>query len=88
MHYVYVLKSKKNGSLYVGITTNVVRRINEHNNGDNISTKRYTPWVCVYFEGYFSEEDAKSRETNLKVFGKAYGQLKGRIKNSLQMLKR
>lgn len=88
MYYVYVLKSKKNDSLYIGITTNLVRRISEHNSGENISTKRYTPWVCVYFEGYFSEEDAKTREARLKVFGKAYGQLKGRIKNSLQMLKR
>lgn len=69
MNYVYVLKSKKNGSLYIGITANVVRRIKEHNTGKNISTKRYVPWVCVYFEGYFSEEDAKKRELNLKVFG-------------------
>jgi len=88
MYYVYVLKSKKNDSLYVGITTNIVRRIKEHNAGENISTKRYMPWVCVYFEGYFSEQDAWSRESNLKIFGKAYGQLKGRIKNSLQMLER
>lgn len=88
MNYVYILKSKKNDSLYVGITTNIVRRIKEHNTGNNVSTKRYMPWVCVYFEGYFSEEDAKRRESNLKVFGKAYGQLKGRIKNSLLMLQR
>lgn len=88
MHYVYVLKSKKNGSLYIGITTNVVKRIKEHNAGENISTKRYLPWVCVYLEGYSSEEDTRIRESRLKVFGKAYGQLKGRIKNSLQMLER
>ena len=85
---MYILASCKNGTLYIGITTNIIRRIEEHNTGDNISTKRYMPWVCVYFEGYFSKEDALKRETNLKVFGKAYGQLKGRIKNSLLMLKR
>lgn len=88
MHYVYILKSAKNNSLYIGITNNLSRRITEHNKGKNISTKRYLPWVCIYFEGYFSENDAKARENNLKIFGKAYGQLKGRIKNSLQMLER
>ena len=38
----------------------------------------------VYIEGYFSEDDAIRREMNLKYLGKAYGQLKGRIKNSLR----
>jgi len=52
MYFVYILKSKKTGSLYVGKTNNLVRRIKEHNNGDNPSTKRYLPWICVYFEGY------------------------------------
>lgn len=85
MYFVYIIKSKNNHSLYIGTTTNLIRRIKEHNSGENFSTKRYIPWVCVYFEGYLSEEDAKIREKNLKVFGKAYGQLKGRIKNSLQM---
>lgn len=85
MYFVYILKSEYNQSLYIGRTTNLTRRIKERNSGENPSTKRYMPWVCVYFEGYFSEENAKTREKNLKIFGKAYGQLKGRIKNSLQM---
>ena len=88
MHFVYVLKSQKNDSIYIGLTNNLVRRIKEHNSGDSFHTNKYTPWTCIYFEGYFSEEDAKVREKNLKIFGKAYGQLKGRIKNSLLMLKR
>jgi len=88
MYYVYLLKSERNNSLYVGITRNLMKRIYEHNKGENISTKRYTPWQCIYLEGYFSEDDARAREKNLKIFGKAYGQLKGRIKNSLQILKR
>jgi len=84
MHYVYIIKSKKNGAIYTGITKNVVKRIEEHNSGKNLSTKRYIPWVCIYIEGYFSEDDAVRREMNLKYLGKAYGQLKGRIRNSLR----
>ena len=84
MHYVYVIKSKKNGAIYTGVTGNIVKRIEEHNRGKSPSTKRYIPWICVYIEGYFSEDDATRREMNLKYLGKAYGQLKGRIKNSLR----
>jgi len=88
MYYVYLLKSKKNNSLYIELTSNLLKRIKEHNNGDNISTNRYMPWNCVYFEGYFSIDDARLREKNLKIFGKAFGQLKRRIKNSPQILER
>lgn len=88
MYFVYILKSKKNDSLYIGFTKNLNKRIDQHNNGENISTKKNIPWGCIYFEGYFSKEDAMVREDNLKIFGKAYGQLKRRIKNSLLMLER
>jgi len=55
-----------------------------HNDSKSIYTKKYISWICIYTEGYFSEEDAKKREQNLKYFRKAYGQLKGRIENSLR----
>ena len=84
MYFVYIIKSKINNSLYIGITNNLERRLKEHNDGEGFHTKKYKPWVYIYTEGYFSEEDAKTREHNLKYFGKAYGQLKGRIKNSLR----
>ncbi len=84
VYFVYLLKSKKNGSLYIGITNDFQRRLDEHNSGKNISTRRYMPWVLIYFEGYLSKFDAEKRELNLKHFAKAYGQLKGRISNSLQ----
>ncbi|MCL5004785.1 MAG: GIY-YIG nuclease family protein [Patescibacteria group bacterium] len=84
MHYLYILKSKVNGELYIGNTGNIKKRLEEHNSGKQKATKRYKPWKIVYLEGYFSENDAKIREHNLKYFGKAYSQLKRRIKNSLQ----
>lgn len=83
MHWLYIIKSRKNGELYIGSTSNLVRRLEEHNSGKSPTTSRYKPWFYVYVEGYFSEGDARYREHNLKHFGKVYAQLKRRIKNSL-----
>lgn len=84
MYYVYIIKSKANGELYIGSTNNVKKRLDEHDLGKERATKKYKPWKIAYLEGYFSENDARSREHNLKYFGKVYSQLKRRIKNSLQ----
>ncbi len=83
MHYVYILKSKKRGSIYIGSTNNLVKRIKEHNAGKDEYTKKFTPWTLVYFEGCLSEDDARAREHNLKYRGNAIAQLKRRIKGSL-----
>jgi putative endonuclease len=83
MFYVYIIKSRKTGDIYIGFTNNLKRRIEEHNKEKSISTKSNTPWELIYFEGYKSEKDAILREKGLKYFGRALGQLKRRIKNSL-----
>jgi len=67
MYYVYVSQSLKNGNLYIGYTTNLKRRILEHNNQQNFSTKPYAPWKIIFFEGYLEEKDAKRREKYLKT---------------------
>ena len=87
MHWVYIIKSDKNDELYIGSTNNLVKRLEDHNSGKSKATLRYKPWFYVYIEGYFFKEDALSREKNLKYFGKAYSQLKRRIKNSLSAKK-
>ncbi|MFH1252977.1 MAG: GIY-YIG nuclease family protein [Candidatus Uhrbacteria bacterium] len=86
MYYVYILKSLKNLSLYIGYTKDLKRRFFEHNSGQSTYTKAFCPWVLIYYEAYKSLEDAKRREKALKYFGKAYGQLKGRISESLKSL--
>jgi len=83
MYYVYILKSKKDETLYIGYTNNVERRIKEHNDGTVTYTANRLPWTLIYYEAFLSIEDARNREKNLKYFGKAYGQLKRRISNSL-----
>ncbi len=83
MFYVYILKSKKDGKLYIGYTNDLKRRVEEHNSGKNISTKSRRPFELVYYEAYKSDDDAKHREDMLKLFGHALGGLKRRIKLSL-----
>jgi len=83
MFYVYVIKSEKDGSVYIGYTQDLVKRIKEHNTGRSEYTKNKYPYELIYYESYKSMADAKYRENNLKRFAQAYSQLKKRIKNSL-----
>lgn len=75
MFYVYLIKSKKDGELYTGFTNDLKRRLLEHNQGLNESTKYRGPFELIYYEAYKSEEDARAREHNLKLRANALGQL-------------
>jgi len=86
MFYVYIIKSVRDESAYIGYTDNLRRRFAEHNRRENKSTKHKTPYVLVYYEAYRSQADAKYREKNLKRFAKGYQQLQRRIKNSLRAM--
>lgn len=67
---------------YVGYTTNIQIRINEHNNGNVLSTKNRRPLKLIYWEGCLNQTDATKREKYLKTaWGKRY--IKGRVKNYL-----
>ena len=83
MYHVYLLKSEKKNIFYIGYTKNIEQRLKEHNASLVQYTKKHIPWLLVYYESFASLEDAKIREKSLKFFGKAYTQLKRRIKNSL-----
>jgi putative endonuclease len=57
-YYVYILASKKNGTLYIGVTNNLIRRVYEHRNGlIEGFTKKYGVNKLVYYE---QTEDIKS----------------------------
>lgn len=57
MHYVYILKSLKDGKIYIGRTSNLRNRIKMHNDNKNFSTKTRTPFELVYYEAYYSLQD-------------------------------
>lgn len=79
MFYVYVLKSKTNDSLYIGLTKDLRRRFKEHNDGKSFTTKKYVPWKLIYYEAYELENLARMREKKLKQHGNAVRELKIRI---------
>ncbi len=82
MYYVYVLKGLRDKKLYIGITENIERRIDQHNQGMNKATK-YQQWELIYFEAYKSKLDASNREYKLKCGGQQKRWLKERLKHSL-----
>lgn len=67
MFYVYCLQSKINQELYFGYTNDLKRRLKEHNQKLNFSTKRYAPWEVIYYEACINEKDVKRREKYLKT---------------------
>ena len=66
MAYIYILKSLNYKKLYVGSTTDLNRRLVEHNSGFSYYTKKYMHWMIIYSEEYINVEDARKREKYFK----------------------
>ena len=72
-YYIYILASKKNGTLYIGVTSDLTRRIYEHKNDFAEGfTKKHSIHDLVYFEVTESIEDAIQREKRLKKWNRAW----------------
>ena len=71
-YFVYILANKKSGTIYIGVTCDLVKRINEHKNKiyDGF-TKRYAINRPVYYEGIDTAENAMHREKRLKKYTRA-----------------
>ena len=78
MYYTYVLKSLKDGKLYVGWTVDLKERTRKHKEGLVVATKNRRPLSLVYYEACLDKKKAINREKQLKTgFGRKY--LKNRI---------
>lgn len=77
MWMVYILQSKINHKYYVGCTSDIERRLLEHNSGYNKSTSNNIPYELIYFEEYENQQEAFSREKKIKSykFGNAFKKL-------------
>ena len=72
-YYVYILASEPNGTLYIGMTNDLARRIHEHRESlVEGFTKRYGIKTLVYFETFATAADAIHRETRLKKYPRAW----------------
>lgn len=76
MYYVYILASKRNGTLYIGVTNDLKRRIYEHKH-DLVKgfTKEYGVHDLVYYEQHKNTEQAILREKQMKKW-KRYWKIK------------
>jgi len=72
-YYVYLLASKRNGTLYVGVTNDLVRRVWEHKS-DFVKgfTKKYQVHQLVWFEATENVEAAIIREKQIKKWNRAW----------------
>lgn len=67
MYYVYILKSVRDGKLYIGYSANLKKRFSEHQKGLVRSTKPRRPFELVFYEAYKSRFDDKRREKYFKT---------------------
>ena len=72
-YFVYILASKRNGTLYIGVTGNLERRMYEHKCGlDNGFTKKYGVHSLVYYEETNDVREAILREKQMKKWNRAW----------------
>ena len=71
--YVYILCSKRNGTLYIGITSDLIKRLYENKNDlVNGFTKKYNVHNLVWYEIHESAESAITREKQIKKWKRAW----------------
>lgn len=65
--YVYILQSLKDKKFYVGCTSDLRRRLAEHNASKSFATKSRAPFKLIYYEAYPNRKDAGKREKFFKT---------------------
>lgn len=69
--YVYILTNKKNGTLYTGVNSDLMKRVREHKNKVcQWFTKKYTVDILVYYEDCGDIETAIQREKYIKAWNR------------------
>jgi putative endonuclease len=72
-HYCYILTNKNRTVLYIGYTGNLLKRIEQHKNGNGaLFTKKYNVSELIYFEEFIDSNSARKREKQLKNWHKEW----------------
>ena len=86
-HYVYIIESQNDRThRYIGYTTDLRKRITDHNQGLNQSTKPFRPWKLIYYEACLNRDDAQRRERYSKTT-QGWRLLQRRLKEYLYHIK-
>jgi len=83
MRYFYILRSLKNGKLYLGQTSDLKKRLTSHNSGKNKATKSYMPFELLYYSAFKNEKDAVNCEQYFKTTA-GWKRLHRMLENSLK----
>jgi putative endonuclease len=67
MHTVYILKSNKDGNLYIGCTSDVQKRLKQHDSGKVVSTKSRRPFQLIFTEQFKDKYEAFKTERFYKT---------------------
>ena len=71
--FVYIMASQRNGTLYTGVTNDLIRRAQEHREGLVPGfTKKYAVKILVYFEVHYDIHEAILREKRIKRWQRAW----------------
>jgi len=65
--YTYIIKSEKDGRFFYGQTSNLLRRLNQHNKGLEEATRSNRPWVLIAYQEFGTRAGAMSLERRLKA---------------------
>ena len=76
MFFVYAIRSVARNYIYVGLAKDLQKRIGQHNNGQNRTTRAYAPFNLIFSETFPSLAEARAREKYLKS-GVGKGFLRG-----------
>lgn len=72
-YYVYIMASRMNGTLYIGVTNNLIRRVYEHRNDLIVGfTKKYGVHKLVYYEQTNDIHNAIQKEKRLKKWNRQW----------------
>ena len=78
-YYVYIMASKRNGTLYTGVTSNLIKRVWQHKSGEVEAsttlptfTAKYKVYQLVYYETYGNIIEAIKREKTIKAWKRSW----------------
>ena len=71
-YYVYILASKRNGTLYIGVTSDLVQRVWQHKNKSADGFKKHNVRRLVYYEAHSEAENAIIREKQMKKWRRSW----------------